>query len=87
MIKEIINRMKNGNAVNDHILLNTKEHKLIGELVEVIEEINPNKSTGKVLLKESWWMAVCNDEKTTIKEGEKARIKKVKGYLLVVSKE
>jgi len=59
---------------------------LIGKQVKVLEDIDPVNGKGKVMVGESWWLAVSENNGDFIRKGETVTIKKVKGYQLVVGR-
>lgn len=56
----------------------------IGKTASVIEEINSDNSTGRVILGDVHWMAVSDNEKDIIPIGSIVTVKEVHGAKLVV---
>jgi membrane protein implicated in regulation of membrane protease activity len=56
----------------------------IGQCATVIEEINPDKHTGRATLNGVDWIAVSYDKSTVIPAGSIVTVKKVEGAKLIV---
>jgi membrane protein implicated in regulation of membrane protease activity len=86
IIVNILGAVKNLFKIKEKSLSQPKQHKLIGKEVIVFEEIDTKKGTGKVMLGESWWIAVSHSGKEVIRKGNKVKIIDVKGYKLIVDR-